>query len=93
MDTALIALLIVGVALAVSGLELKLKRTDRRIARLETKVDLILDHLGIEHTDPRLGRVGELLRQGQRIEAIKAYREITGAGLKEAKDAVDAMAS
>jgi ribosomal protein L7/L12 len=93
MDIALIALLIVGVALAVSGLELKLQRTDRRIARLETKVDLILDHLGIEHTDPRLGRVGELLRQGKRIEAIKAYREITGAGLKEAKDAVDAMAS
>ena len=34
-----------------------------------------------------------LLQQGQKIEAIKLYRERTGAGLKEAKDAVDALAA
>lgn len=33
----------------------------------------------------------ELLRAGRKIEAIKAYRESTGVGLKEAKDAVEAM--
>ncbi len=33
----------------------------------------------------------ELLRQGNKIEAIKLYRAMTGLGLKEAKDAVDAM--
>ena len=32
------------------------------------------------------------LRKGNKIEAIKIYREMTGLGLKEAKDAVDAMA-
>src|SRR3954453_12151746 len=32
-----------------------------------------------------------LLEQGQKIGAIKLYRERTGAGLKEAKDAVEAM--
>jgi ribosomal protein L7/L12 len=31
-----------------------------------------------------------MLRQGQKIEAIKLYRERTSLGLKEAKDAVDA---
>ncbi len=31
------------------------------------------------------------LRQGRKIEAIKIYREHTGVGLKEAKDAVDAI--
>lgn len=31
----------------------------------------------------------DALRQGKKIEAIKRYRELTGAGLKEAKDAVE----
>jgi hypothetical protein len=33
----------------------------------------------------------DLLRRGDKIEAIKRYRERTGAGLKEAKDAVEAL--
>ena len=32
-----------------------------------------------------------LVRQGRKIDAIKLYRERTGMGLKEAKDAVEAM--
>jgi ribosomal protein L7/L12 len=32
-----------------------------------------------------------LLQQGRKIEAIRLYRERTGVGLKEAKDAVEAM--
>jgi ribosomal protein L7/L12 len=32
-----------------------------------------------------------LLGEGKKIEAIKRYRERTGAGLKEAKDAVEAL--
>lgn len=34
-------------------------------------------------------RIMILLRGGQKIQAIKLYREITGAGLREAKDAVE----
>src|SRR4051812_46719261 len=34
-----------------------------------------------------------LLRQGKKIPAIKQYREHTGVGLKEAKDAVEALAA
>lgn len=37
------------------------------------------------------GPVHDLLRAGRKIEAIKAYRELTGVGLKEAKDAVEAL--
>lgn len=33
----------------------------------------------------------ELLRQGKKIEAIKRYREGTGAGLRDAKEAVDVL--
>ena len=36
-------------------------------------------------------RVVAALRAGQKIEAIRIYREATGVGLKEAKDAVEAM--
>jgi ribosomal protein L7/L12 len=35
----------------------------------------------------------ELLAMGKKIAAIKLYREQTGVGLKEAKDAVEAMAA
>lgn len=34
-----------------------------------------------------------LMSGGQKIEAIKLYREKTGVGLKEAKDAVEALAA
>lgn len=34
-----------------------------------------------------------LLEQGKKIQAVKLYRERTGVGLKEAKDAVDAIAA
>ena len=36
--------------------------------------------------DPRLT---ELIMSGNTIEAVKLYRELTGAGLAESKDAVD----
>lgn len=35
--------------------------------------------------------VRSLLEQGNKIEAVKVYREHTGAGLKDAKDAVEAL--
>jgi ribosomal protein L7/L12 len=43
-------------------------------------------------SDPAwLVEVRSLLARGKKIQAIKVYREGTGAGLKEAKDAVEAM--
>ena len=61
--------------------------------RVEGKVNAILKHLGIafppvpsEHVK---GIAKDTARKGARIEAIKTYRDETGLGLKEAKDAVD----
>ena len=34
-------------------------------------------------------RVIELVQAGQKIQAVKLYKELTGVGLAEAKDAVD----
>ena len=36
-------------------------------------------------------QIQELLRQNKKIEAIKIYRDATGAGLKEAKEIVEAV--
>jgi ribosomal protein L7/L12 len=41
--------------------------------------------------DSSLAEVRDLVRQGKKIEAIKRYRELKYTGLREAKDAVDAM--
>jgi len=38
-------------------------------------------------------QVRSLLLQGNKIEAIKIYREATGLGLKESKDAVELIES
>lgn len=46
-----------------------------------------------EGEDPSVARLLDLLRSGQKIAAIKAYREEHGVGLKEAKDAVEALAA
>jgi ribosomal protein L7/L12 len=63
-----------------------------RLARVERKLDALLDHLGVEVPEPHLLQVETMLRQGKNVQAIKAYREATGAGLREAKEAVDRMA-
>jgi transposase InsO family protein len=41
---------------------------------------------------PELGDVVALMAQGRKIQAIKVYRERTGVGLKQAKDAVEELA-
>ena len=49
-----------------------------------------LDHM-LSTANPGItDEVDDHLRAGRKVSAIKAYRESTGAGLKEAKDAVEA---
>ncbi|MFE5892135.1 ribosomal protein L7/L12 [Streptomyces sp. NPDC002285] len=73
------------------SVESRISRADRRVARVERKLDLILDHLGLRDDDPRMAKVVALLREDKKIKAIKEYREITGVGLVEAKEAVERM--
>ncbi|MBI3243478.1 MAG: hypothetical protein HYZ49_14435 [Chloroflexi bacterium] len=44
-------------------------------------------------SDPTLSEVAALFRAGKRVQATILYREITGAGLKEAKLALDRFAA
>jgi ribosomal protein L7/L12 len=71
------------------------------LTRLENRVNYLFQELGLEEkyqaeqtqTASQLGmaEVVALLRMNRKIEAIKLYREMTGTGLKEARDAVDSM--
>ncbi|WP_328425706.1 ribosomal protein L7/L12 [Streptomyces sp. NBC_00443] len=73
------------------SVESRISRADRRVARVERKLHLIIDHLGLRDDDPRMAKVVALLRDDKKIQAIKEYREITGVGLVEAKEAVERM--
>ncbi|HEY9653451.1 MAG TPA: ribosomal protein L7/L12 [Coleofasciculaceae cyanobacterium] len=65
---------------------------DWRIKRLEHKIDLILQHLGIEYEEDALqARLKYLISVNQKIAAIKELREQTGMGLREAKNTIEAM--
>ncbi len=63
--------------------------TSARLARLERKIDAIIAHLGIELPDDGMEDIRALAASGQKIAAIKEYRNRTGAGLAEAKNAVE----
>jgi ribosomal protein L7/L12 len=89
---SLIGVLVVLVGLTmVATVESRARRLDRRMMRLEHKVDLLLRHEGIQDDDPVLAEVAALARAGQNVTAIKKYREATGAGLLEAKEAVERL--
>ncbi|MDT3727821.1 hypothetical protein ROS62_24270 [Streptomyces sp. DSM 41972] len=79
------------VVLGVASLQSQLTRSDRRVARVERKLDTVMRHLGLEEEVPRKDEILALVRDGKQVQAIKLYRETTGAGLREAKQAVDAM--
>jgi ribosomal protein L7/L12 len=54
--------------------------------------DIFSNNMGHDvQRSPLFKEVREHIQAGNKIEAIKAYREITGLGLKEAKDAVEAI--
>lgn len=92
MDSLLpgIALLVLSIAMVASSTDRRSKTLDRRLQRLEHKVDLLLAHAGVaEPEDPRMAEIDELLTQGKKIQAIKVHRELTGSGLVEAKEAVE----
>lgn len=86
-----ILMLFIGALSSVQ--ERRIKRLDRRIKELDRKTDLILRHMGIAEPDggPDLARVRALLIEGKQMKALAAYREITGADVKQAVEAINRM--
>ena len=72
-----------------------------RLARLENRVAFLFQELGLEEKyqvemaqvtmQSGMADIIALLSMNKKIEAIKLYRQRTGVGLAEAKNAVDQM--
>ncbi|MEU5945564.1 hypothetical protein ABZ793_08375 [Micromonospora sp. NPDC047465] len=67
-------------------------RTAYRLAEIERRLTLVMDHLGVVDAAPVPPGVREHLVRGDKIKAIAAYRKATGADLRSAKEAVEAYA-
>jgi ribosomal protein L7/L12 len=84
--------LFLGLALLL--LVYQLIRLSERLKQNETKLDALLKHFEIEWG--ALSEPSELVKKlaqdlSTRIQAIKAYRQQTGAGLKDAKEVVERL--
>lgn len=78
----------------VTEAEIQLLRS--RVSELEDRLNFLYRQLNIEYADPNSDpvlspQVQDALRRGNKIEAIKIYRELTGVGLAEAKQAIEKL--
>lgn len=98
MDVLLaVALAFAVVALGFSGIALARPSNgaeiERKLTLIDRRLKLIMEHLDIaEPQPPEVPSVVQELEQGRKIQAIKLYREQTGVGLREAKEAVEEIA-
>lgn len=65
----------------------------KRVRYLEITLAAVLKHAGIEFNDANLVpfEVRKAIDEGHRLKAIRLYRKITGAELKEATEVVDVL--
>jgi hypothetical protein len=79
--------------LSVIGVVLEIYQLKSAVRKLEAQLDSIRERLGIIEPLRVSAEVAGLLQAGRKIEAIKVYRQATGAGLAEAKAAVERIAA
>ena len=76
--------------------ETEIQQLRSRVNELEDRLKALYRHLNLEYADPGSDpamspQVQDALRRGNKIEAIKIYRELTGVGLAEAKQAIERL--
>jgi hypothetical protein len=72
-------------------LELKFNSISERLSAIEHQLKVLSDQAGVSYDEPFAELppdVLELARSGQKMEAAKLYRELTGADGKEAIEAI-----
>ena len=72
-------------------LELKFNSISERLSAIEHQLKVLSEQAGVSYDEPFAALppdVLELARSGQKMEAAKLYRELTGADGKEAIEAV-----
>ena len=88
----LVGLILLGLASSANSRR-EQQRTAARLTAIEQKLDAVVAHFGLTVKERELPEVMRLIAANQRIAAVKAYRDETGASLLEAKNAVDAIAA
>ncbi len=80
----------VGIALVLTRLSVIEQRL-HRLSRLDAKIDALLrnERVTFDEFQDCPPDVREAIDRGEMVLAIKRYRQATGAGLKEAKEAID----
>lgn len=83
----------------IDRLRMRVEELERTVNRQQQAIEMLMAELGMEASslpaslrrDPDLlhPEVIDLLRQRKEIPAIKRHRELTGAGLREAKELID----
>ena len=67
------------------------ERVNERLRAIEAQLAILSEKAGVPYESPSAGippDVIELATAGKTLEAIKRYRELTGAGSKEAREVV-----
>jgi hypothetical protein len=86
---------VIGMLCGLLGLAMfvfqQLGRVELKVEALRLRLDAIAEHLKVPPGPTVPTEVAGLLQAGRKIEAIKVYRAATGAGLAEAKAAVERM--
>lgn len=91
-EVTLLVIATIGAVAAAAGAWLQERRSSAaQLAAIRQRLDLVMDHLGI--ASPVDSEVAGHLANGGTIEAVRAYRKLTGASLLEAKQAVDRIAA
>lgn len=79
----------------MSSNEERLTHLESRMRRIESMMQVLLMRLGINPAEieaqspPLPPAIQDALRAGDRLKAIKLYREMYGAGLEEAQRAIE----
>ncbi len=83
----------VGILFALVFQIANIRKRLTALSRVEGKLDLMLKNAGLEYNP--LAEISEDLAQaiesGQKIQAIKLYRQTTECSLKEAKDYIEEL--
>ena len=73
----------------------EIEKIKMRLEKLESQMTFLQRSLGITTNDAPGWKASpeiiELIRRGEKIEAIKAFREQTGASLKDAKTFIESI--
>lgn len=78
-------------------LNVKINKLQRNQEEIELKLNSIIDYFGIDVPDKYKEKIScelkdeliKLIKADQKVKAIKKLRDVTGMGLKEAKEYVD----